>query len=134
MPIATVVRHSTLPAETRRILVIKLRAVGDVLLSTIVLQNIRKAFPAAVLDVLTETPSADIVRSHPAVSEVLVYDRHAMSGLELIRMVRRRRYDVVFDLFGTLVPSYSVREHDRVIEQMGATLGVPSQAIWRWLL
>ena len=100
MPIATVVRHSTLPADTRRILVIKLRAVGDVLLSTIVLHNIRKAFPAAELDVLTETPSADIVRSHPAVSAVLVYDRHAMSGLELIRMVRRRRYDAVFDLFG----------------------------------
>ncbi|MCC6398538.1 MAG: glycosyltransferase family 9 protein, partial [Bacteroidetes bacterium] len=58
------------------------------------------AFPSATLDVLTEPPGADIVRSHPAVSEALVYDRHAISSLGLIRMVRRRGYDVVFDLFG----------------------------------
>jgi ADP-heptose:LPS heptosyltransferase len=84
----------------RRILVIKLRAVGDVVLSTIVLENIHRALPDAQIDFLTEPASAEIVRSHPAVSSTLVYDRHQMSGWDLIRLVRKSRYDAVFDLFG----------------------------------
>ncbi|MBN1447308.1 MAG: hypothetical protein JXA28_05200, partial [Bacteroidetes bacterium] len=38
------------------ILVIKLRAIGDVLLSTIVLPNLRSAFPDARIEFLTEAP------------------------------------------------------------------------------
>jgi len=93
-------RQPVLSADVRRILVIKLRAVGDVALSTIVLENIRRALPDARIDFLTETASAEIVRSHPAVSSALVYDRHQMSGWDLIRLVRKSRYDAILDLFG----------------------------------
>jgi ADP-heptose:LPS heptosyltransferase len=100
MPTASTAGHPFVSADIRRILVIKLRAVGDVVLSTIVLNNIRRAFPSARIDVLTETASADIVRTHPAVSSTLIYDRETMSGWDLIRLVRKSRYDAVFDLFG----------------------------------
>jgi ADP-heptose:LPS heptosyltransferase len=87
-------------SAVHRILVIKLRAVGDVLLSTIVTKNLRLAFPEAQIDFLTETPSVDVVKRNRFLNNTLVYDRHAMSGLDLIRLVRRGRYDLVFDLFG----------------------------------
>jgi ADP-heptose:LPS heptosyltransferase len=83
-----------------RVLVIKLRAVGDVVLSSIALANIRAAFPQARLDVLTEPASESIVRSHPAVSGVLVFNQKRMSGLDLIRSVRANHYDLIIDLFG----------------------------------
>ena len=79
---------------------IKLRAVGDVLLASIVLQNLRAAFPEARIDVLTERAGKDVVAGHPAVNEVVVYDRSRMSGLQLILSVRKRQYDLVIDLFG----------------------------------
>lgn len=88
------------PEKVRRILVIKLRAVGDVVLSTLTLPNLRGAFPESAIDFLTETPSVDVLRLHPAVTALLVYDRHRMSGIDLIRMVRKGRYDLVIDLFG----------------------------------
>ncbi|MFN0158566.1 MAG: glycosyltransferase family 9 protein [Bacteroidota bacterium] len=84
----------------KKILVIKLRAVGDVLLSTIVLKNLRLAFPDTELDFLTEPPSDDIIRGNPNVNGLLIYDRSSMSGLGLIRLVRNRGYDLVIDLFG----------------------------------
>ena len=84
----------------RRALVIKLRAVGDVVLSSVVLNNLRHALPHATLDVLTERASESVVRTHPAVSSVVVFDAKRMSGLDLIRDIRRRRYDLVIDLFG----------------------------------
>ena len=87
-------------SSVQSILVIKPRAAGDVVLSTPVLRNLRRAFPSAILDFLTERPFADLVRGHPDVNSVVVYDRRQMSGLDLIRDVRRRRYDMIIDLFG----------------------------------
>ena len=90
----------SVPAGVRRILVIKLRAIGDVLLSTIVLKNLRLAFPDAAVDFLTESPSATLLRRTLDRGEVVVYDRRAMTGLDLIRRVRSGSYDLVIDLFG----------------------------------
>jgi heptosyltransferase III len=88
------------PRPVQRILVIKLRAVGDVILSTIVTKNLRLAYPLAKIHYLTERPSLEVLKGNPYVDDVLVYDRTSMSGLELILLVRRGRYDVVIDLFG----------------------------------
>jgi lipopolysaccharide heptosyltransferase II len=85
----------------QRILVIKLRAIGDVILATPVLENLRQAFPQAQIDFLTEKPCAPVVIGHPAVHEIIVLDRDDWrAGIEIVRRVRTRRYDVVFDLFG----------------------------------
>jgi heptosyltransferase III len=88
------------PALIKRILVIKLRAVGDVLLSTIVLRNLRLGFPGARIDFLTEPPARDILASSPDVDGIEIFDRSSMSGLDLIRHIRGNRYDLVIDLFG----------------------------------
>ncbi len=83
-----------------RILVIKLRAVGDVLLSTIVLKSLRAAFPSAVIDFMTEPPAKDLLTGNPDISRVIVYDRKARGPLRSLLEVRRARYDLVIDLFG----------------------------------
>jgi ADP-heptose:LPS heptosyltransferase len=88
------------PGEAHRILIVKLRAIGDVILSTVVTKNLRLAFPGAQIHYLTESASAEVLKGNPFVDDVLVYDRAAMSGPGLIRAVRRGRYDLVLDLFG----------------------------------
>jgi lipopolysaccharide heptosyltransferase III len=87
--------------QFRKILVIKLRAIGDVILATPVLENLWQAFPQAQIDFLTEKPCAPIVEGHPAIHEVLVLDRRQKGASRaLVRQVRQRHYDAVFDLFG----------------------------------
>lgn len=83
----------------RKVLVIKLRAVGDVVLSTVVLPDLRRTFQTARISFLTEPPAVPVVRSHPALDEVMVFDRNSMSSVELIRRVRSQHYDLVIDLF-----------------------------------
>lgn len=83
-----------------RILVIKLRGVGDVLLSTVVTKNLRLAFPRAVIEYLTEQASREVITGNPYVDGVVVFDRKQMTGLDLIRTVRAGSYDIVIDLFG----------------------------------
>ena len=94
----------------KRILVIKLRAIGDVVMATPVLENLRQAFPSAKIDFLTEKFCAPIVMGHPAIDEVIELDRKNLrtlpfgkrlaTSLALLRDLRRLRYDLVFDLFG----------------------------------
>ncbi len=86
--------------SVHRILVIKLRAIGDVLLSTAVLRSLRDAYPSAQLDFLTELPGRDAVEGHPCVDNVVAFDPKRQSGWSLIRDIRKRRYDLVLDLFG----------------------------------
>ncbi|MDH7514938.1 MAG: glycosyltransferase family 9 protein [Bacteroidota bacterium] len=83
----------------RRILVIKLRAIGDILLSTIVLRNLRHAFPDARIDMLVEPPAQDIVERHPALDGVVLFAAGKDSPLHVFRSLRRAHYDLVFDLF-----------------------------------
>jgi len=103
------------PASIRRILVIKLRAIGDVLLSTVVLDNLRRGFPTAEIHFLTEPAASGLLKYHPAVDQVQVFDRRRMSGVDLIGAVRRQRYNLVVDLFGNprtaLVTRLSGAEH-----------------------
>lgn len=86
--------------RVRSILVIKLRAIGDVLLSTIVTRNLRLAFPDARIDFLTEPPALGVLEGNPFLNDILLFDRKRMSGLDLIRTVRSKKYDMVIDLFG----------------------------------
>ena len=85
----------------KKILVIKLRAIGDVILATPVVENLRQAFPQAQIDFLTEKMCAPIVAGHPALHEILILDRkQAGASRQLIHQIRQRQYDLVFDLFG----------------------------------
>lgn len=84
----------------KRILVIKLRAIGDVLLSTVVLENLRNAFPDAKIDFLTENPGREVVEGNPCVDTILTFNPKTENGLQLIRKVRGQGYNLVIDLFG----------------------------------
>jgi len=98
------------PGSIRRILVIKLRAVGDVVLSTIVIDNLRRAFPAAAIDFLTEEVSQQVVSGHPQLDAVVVLERKAIARLRageqlrahfaFLSRIRSAGYDLVFDFFG----------------------------------
>src|SRR5207247_6765555 len=82
-----------------RILVIKLRYVGDVLLATPVLSRLRENFPKAQLEILVNPGTDDVVRDHPALDEVLVLERGDLARQwRFVRELRRRRFDLVIDL------------------------------------
>jgi len=82
-----------------RILVIKLRAIGDVLLSTPVVQNLHDHFPFAQIDFLADKFASDVVIGNPWVSNVLTFDRKHDSSVGMIRQVREKKYDLIIDLF-----------------------------------
>lgn len=96
-----------------RILLIKPSAVGDVVHAIPVLAQLRKRYPGARIDWLLTPENAGLVRGHPALSNILLFERRAFKkpggrlaalvGLfRLLGEIRRARYDLVIDLHGQL--------------------------------
>lgn len=85
-------------AYVKKILIIKFRHLGDVLLTSPVFTVLRRAFPGATIDALVYEESIPMLKGHPAIDEVLGYDRKKGRGFGLNWEVRKRGYDLVIHL------------------------------------
>ncbi|MDE0206349.1 MAG: glycosyltransferase family 9 protein [Candidatus Tectomicrobia bacterium] len=86
--------------DLRRILLIRLSSLGDVLLMTPLLNLLHRACPHAEIDVLTKFEYHDLLRSHPAITRLLPFEsdqplRRTLSAL------RDNTYDLALDLHCT---------------------------------
>ena len=82
-------------SRPRRILVSQLRRLGDVVLTTPLLEDLRRAFPDATVDFLVGDRAAPLLDHHPLVHERLIFDR--AHPVRMWRAVRARRYDWIVD-------------------------------------
>lgn len=78
-----------------KILIIQLRRIGDVIVTTPVIDALRAAFPDARIDFLVEDAAAPVLRDYPGLDEALVFDKRRF--FHWLWEVRRRRYDWVLD-------------------------------------
>ncbi|MCA9472004.1 MAG: putative lipopolysaccharide heptosyltransferase III [Nitrospirales bacterium] len=86
-------------SQMERILVIKLRYIGDVLFSTPVLRKLREHYPKSRITCLVNAGTEDVLRHNPDVDEVLVVARgSAMSQVRFGLKLRQRCFDCVIDL------------------------------------
>jgi heptosyltransferase III len=89
------------PGTVRRILLVQVRNMGDVLLCTPSIRAVRAAFPHARIDFLSAAPGADALAGNPYVDECLVWRSGWRDGWKLLRAIRGRRYDLVVDFQST---------------------------------
>ena len=103
--------------EIKRILIIKLSSIGDVVHSLPFLEVIHENFPSARIDWLVEEASSSILEGHAALSRIIISRRKTWQknllrctrwisllseAVQLLRDVRELRYDLVIDLQGLL--------------------------------
>ncbi|OGU69969.1 MAG: hypothetical protein A2440_06200 [Stygiobacter sp. RIFOXYC2_FULL_38_25] len=97
----TILEQFVIPKEqVKKILLIKLRGIGDVVCSTIVLDNLREDFPNAQIDFLTEKPSSYGLKGLPQINNVLIFNRKSLTErIKLAWQVRKSKYNLVIDFF-----------------------------------
>jgi len=83
----------------KKILVIQLRQLGDILLTTPVIRELKKAFPNSHITFLSHRMGKLILDNNPYLDEHLVYDESSSlsSELKLFIKLRRTHFDFVFD-------------------------------------
>jgi ADP-heptose:LPS heptosyltransferase len=82
----------------RRILLIQLRRIGDVLLCTPAIRALHEMYPHAQIDFAAETPCEEVLRGHPLIRKLCVAPKRGLlDTLSFIRQIRVERYDWVVD-------------------------------------
>lgn len=110
--------------KPRRILVIRLSAIGDVVMSSGMIPVLRRAYPDAYLAWMAEPTPAELLRANPRLNEVIVWPRGEWRGLW-----RERRWGVLQREVRRLARTLRERRFDLVLD----TQGLLKSGVWAWL-
>lgn len=91
-----------------KILIIKFRNIGDVLLSTPLIENLKLLLPDSIIDVAINKESKDILKDNPNINKIHLYDRNLiknqkpinkiLSETKFIKNILSEKYDIVISL------------------------------------
>ncbi len=95
-------------SEVKRVLVIKLRSIGDTVLSTPSLIALRRHAPEAEIDILLEDWVAQVLDGFEGVN-VIPMGSGLAARLATVSRLRSRRYDIAFNLHGGTTSTFLTR-------------------------
>jgi heptosyltransferase-2 len=84
-----------------KILIIQTAFIGDVVLATALIENIRAAHPDATIDFLVRKGNEDLLLGHPQLRKVLIWvkkEKKMANLLKLLRAIRKEKYDRVINV------------------------------------
>lgn len=137
--------------DVKRISVITLSNIGDVMLTLPVIGALRGNFKNASIDIVVGPRAKEIFETDPRIEKIYVYDKATslMKKLKLILRLRRNRYDLAVDLRNSLLgfligPRFSTKPflksppdeihkmdlHLLKIKDLGLNAGSNSYPIW----
>jgi len=91
----------------KKILVIKMRHHGDVLLTSPLFSHLKKVLPTAQIDAFVYLDTLPMLEGHPVISSYLTYDRgwkklslfsRLKKEYDLLKRIRQNQYDLVINL------------------------------------
>lgn len=87
-------------SRVKKILVIKLRGIGDVILSTIVFDPIKREFPNAKIDFLVDAPGSFGLKHLPILNDVIIFKKgNLLNRIKQFLAIRKNKYDLIIDLY-----------------------------------
>lgn len=84
-----------------RILIIQTAFLGDVILATPVVAELKRLFPEATIDFLLKKGNESLLENNPSVNEVITFDKgngKTRAIYQLIKRFRKTKYDLVINL------------------------------------
>jgi len=89
--------------ERKRILIISVNWIGDVIFTTPFIKAVRDAYPDSYIACLIHPRCREMIESNPRLNEIMIYDeegahRSLWGKIGLIRMLKNKNFDTVFIL------------------------------------
>ncbi|MDX6188198.1 glycosyltransferase family 9 protein [Flavobacterium sp. Fl-318] len=89
-----------------KILVIQQKMIGDVLVSSIICNNLRIAYPDAQIDYLVYSSTTPVLEGNSSIDNIILFEeKHRKSKKELLQLglqIRNEKYDVLIDAYSKL--------------------------------
>ncbi|HEX9151852.1 MAG TPA: glycosyltransferase family 9 protein [Flavobacterium sp.] len=89
-----------------KILVIQQKMIGDVLVSSLLCDNLRKAYPKAQIDYMVYESTIAVLQGNTSFDNLIIFkEKHQKSKweyLKLLKSIRAEKYDIVIDAYSKL--------------------------------
>jgi len=97
--------------DSPKILIIRLSSIGDILLTTPFIRQVRKNFPNAQIDYIIKTEFMELIQDNPHIDNLIDYDiNKGIDGLKNVKEnVKREKYNIIFDLHNNFRSNYIKR-------------------------
>ena len=86
----------------QKILIIKTGALGDIILSSVFFQTVKKNFPDADIYIITKKIYNDMVGNYPIFKKIICLSNKFILDLIKVYPLKRKKFDIIFDLNGNL--------------------------------
>ena len=95
-------------SKVKKILVVSLTNIGDVVLTFPVIDVLANDFPSACISVVVGPKAESLFSGNAAFDKVFVYDKHQrnLSKLRWISTLRKEKFDLVVDLRNSAIPLF----------------------------
>src|ERR1041385_6996709 len=96
--------------DVRKVLLIRLRSIGDTVLATPSLFALKRFLPNVEIDMLVEDWVAPLLDNHPHINKVVTLERNGfVARARVARELRSAGYDVVYNLHGGTTATFLTR-------------------------
>ncbi|MDD2706895.1 MAG: putative lipopolysaccharide heptosyltransferase III [Verrucomicrobiae bacterium] len=101
--------------DIKKILLVKLKHIGDALLMTPCIRALHETFPQAQISALVNDMCVPVLENHPLLGEIIGFPRSKLRGLSPARIrgelafvsgIRQRRFDMVVDFTSSDRPAW----------------------------
>ena len=92
--------------EAPRILVIQQKMIGDVLVSSLICENLKINYPNAEVHYVINRFTIPVIENNPYIDEVIVFEdlyrSNKIEFFKFLKKIKKSNYDVVIDAYGKL--------------------------------
>lgn len=90
------------PSAIKKILLIRLRRIGDVIMTTPAVTALRAGYPHAFISYIVETPYRELIEGNPNLDKTIVLPitLSIKDFIRYIRQIRKEKYDLIIDFHG----------------------------------
>jgi lipopolysaccharide heptosyltransferase II len=88
--------------KLKKILIIRLSSIGDILLTTPLIRSIKKKNPDIQIDFVIKKEFIELIQNNPNLSNIYTYTKHSSEKQILINALIANKYELVIDLQNNL--------------------------------
>ena len=86
------------------VLIIQQKMIGDVLISTLLCENIKKWNPSSKIDFIANTHTVPILQNNPNINKIIIFEDYFKNDkISLIKFLinqKKKKYDILIDAYG----------------------------------
>lgn len=89
-----------------KILIIQHKMIGDVLITSLLCENLKKAYPNATIDYLVNSNTLPVLENNSYIDNKIIFDEKQTKGffklIQFSKQVNQNKYDVVIDAYSKI--------------------------------